>query len=82
MRIPYHGTPPISGKLTDLLRAFNTNIHTLSSEHFPFDSLPREHEGDPYSYSPIYFILFYFLRAREYYVYVFYPNPRGPYIPQ
>ena len=27
MRLPYHGTPPISGKLTDLLHAFPHNIH-------------------------------------------------------
>ena len=57
MRIPYHGTPPISGEMTDLLTGFFTQHPPLSRVLFPLDPLSWEHYGDPYSISFI-FILF------------------------
>ena len=51
MRIPYHGTPPISEKLTDPLQAFPHYIHPLSQELFPSDPLSLEYYGDLYALS-------------------------------
>ena len=65
---------PISGKLTDLLRAFPHNIHPLSRELFALDPVYLEHCGDRIQFL---FISFLFFGLGKYVYVVYYILPSG-----
>ena len=78
--LPYHGTPPISGK-TDPFTGFSTQYSPppspLSRVLFPLDSLSREHYGDP-PFPFFSFLFFSFIGPREICVRIWSLPSRGP----